>query len=417
MYIQFQRLFKTSFLLLILTLSIRCKEASHDNPQNVVPAIDSVDILSNRYGVLEMDTAAKAAFMYDSKSNPQGLKRGFQGCPTIGINNGIYYAAWFAGVKGEELNNYITLATSHDEGKTWSQDKLMIAPLIDSVRQIDPCLWNDKYGSLHLSWLVTKGFWDGAANGTWQVKIKEASGKIQITKPFHLFYGGMNVKPIHINKDSSEILYPVSGWNLGVQGLPNYTLTPPERNGIFLYKSRYNTTTKRLLLPTIFTKIPTKFSRSYDEPMVLDLGNNSFLFMRRSDSDGMCSATSIDGGLTWTEEKQFKTLGPSASSRFYLGKLKSGNIILVFNNSLNREKLMVYLSKDNGNTWPYKLAIDARNGVSYPDVIQNNQDEICLVYDYSRPYWGEIIFSKFTEADIINGDASKIKSVLISKLK
>ncbi|MFC0181185.1 BNR repeat-like domain-containing protein [Pseudarcicella hirudinis] len=417
MYLPLKKLFKISLLISVLFTCIRCKDNSPVNTPIVTPVPDPDDVSSNRYAVLEMDSASKAIFTYDATSNPQGLKRGYQGCPAIGFNNGIYYAAWFAGVKGEELNNYITIATSSDNGQTWGQNKLLIAPLIDSVRQIDPSFWKDKFGALHLSWLVSKGIWDGAANGTWHVKIKQVSDKIQITKPYPLFHGVMNVKPIHLNKDSTEILFPVSGWNIGVAGLPNYTLTPVDWNGIFLYKSTYNQTGKRILLPHKFAKIPTKFARTFDEPMVLDLGNNSLICMRRSESDGICTISSEDGGVTWGTETQFKTLGPSPSSRFYFGRLKSGNILFIFNNSLNREKLTACLSTDNGKTWQYKLLIDGRNGVSYPDVIQNDKDEICLIYDNSRPYLGEIIFAKFTEADIMNGDASKIKPVIISKLR
>ncbi|MFC0181184.1 BNR repeat-like domain-containing protein [Pseudarcicella hirudinis] len=416
MYRQLQRLFKTSVSLFWLIVFVQCSETIQPTSLHVVSMLEAEASSSDRYMAIEIDTVSKSVFTYDQRSNPKGLGRGFQGCPSIGYNNGIFYAAWFAGTKEEDSNNYITVATSADGGLSWKQNRLMIAPASDSIRHINPSLWNDKYGSLHLSWLVSKGIWDGAANGSWHVKIKEAGGRIFITNPNPLFHGVMNVKPIHFGKDSSEILFPVSGWNIGIEGLPNYTLTPSELNGVFLYKSIYHPINKRIMLPQKFARIPTVFSRDFDEPMIVDLNNNALLLMKRTASEGISLNRSNDGGRTWGTEQIFKEVGLAASSRFYLGKLKSGNLLLVLNNSANREKLMAYLSKDNGKTWPFKLLIDDRLGISYPDVVQNDRSEICMVYDYSRNYDGQIIFSRFSEEDITKGNTKAVKYKVISTL-
>ena len=37
-----------------------------------------------------------------------------------------------------------------------------------------------------------------------------------------------------------------------------------------------------------------------------------------------------------------------------------------------RNNLTAFLSEDGGKTWPYTLLLDARSGVSYPDVIESN---------------------------------------------
>lgn len=72
----------------------------------------------------------------------------------------------------------------------------------------------------------------------------------------------------------------------------------------------------------------------------------------------------------------------SPDSRIFLRRLQSGNILLVYND--DPEKLIALLSKDDGKTWPYKLTIDERNNISYPDGVEDDQSLIYLTYDRSR---------------------------------
>ena len=57
-----------------------------------------------------------------------------------------------------------------------------------------------------------------------------------------------------------------------------------------------------------------------------------------------------------------------ANSRAYIGRLKSGRILMINHyNNTGRNNLTAMLSDDECNTWEYKLLIDERDGVSYPD--------------------------------------------------
>lgn len=344
-------------------------------------------------------------------------KRGYQGCPSLGYSNGVLFLAFIAGEKGEEIGNYIPISMSYDMGQTWKQDAVIISPNVDSLRVFDPSFWNDKFGNLRLSWSKSKGMWDGGVGGTWGVKIKEIDGKIWVNDPIKLFNGVMNVKPISIGNNQDTLLFPVSGWNIS-QGYYNglfYNKTKEEFNGAFLYSSNY-LPNKELSVPKKLIKLPTTQPRVFDEHMVIDLGQSKWVCMFRTPK-GICTSYSMDAGKTWGEETLFSGVGQTAESRCYFGRLKSGNILLVVNNSTIREKLTAYLSTDNAKTFNHKVVIDSRQGVSYPDVIQTEQGDICLVYDYLRYPLGQIIFTKFTENIILLGDSTKIQKKIISCVK
>lgn len=62
------------------------------------------------------------------------------------------------------------------------------------------------------------------------------------------------------------------------------------------------------------------------------------------------------------------------------------------------------LSDDDGLTWPHKLLLDERNGVSYPDAMETEDGFMYVTYDYLR--FGpdrEILMAKITEDDILTG--------------
>lgn len=72
------------------------------------------------------------------------------------------------------------------------------------------------------------------------------------------------------------------------------------------------------------------------------------------------------------------------------------------------------LSEDEGKTWKYKLLLDERNDVSYPDAVEAEDGYIYITYDRERGDFQnsltqvyekarEILMAKITEQDIING--------------
>ncbi|OXA77571.1 BNR repeat-like domain-containing protein [Flavobacterium aquidurense] len=412
----YSKIFFLQFAILIFFSS--CDEMSSVPNKNAISfSSKPIDSTSgpNYYSVLNNDDESKTLFQYNEMQNPNGKTRGWQGCPTIGIKDDKIFVAWYAGETGELPGNYIVLSTSDDMGQTWTPNRLRIVPSDESLRMIDPSLWNDKFNNLNLSWTKTLGVWDYGAGGLWKVKIKDANNEIKITKPVRLFNGVMNVKPTPLGDDSSKMIFPVSAWNLGVFDVKGNYILSKDYNGAYIYNGYYDGIDE-LVVPSSFSKINLNNSiRSYDEHMIVSVDENYLICMLRT-SDGIYSTKSFDGGQKWETPVKFNDLGPTTSSRFFFGKLKSGNLLFVLNNSLTRNKLTAFLSVDNGITWKYKLLLDSRE-VSYPDVTQNNEGEICVVYDRSRPYYGEILFLKFTEQDIINGNSDKLIPRIVNKLK
>ena len=81
------------------------------------------------------------------------------------------------------------------------------------------------------------------------------------------------------------------------------------------------------------------------------------------------------------------------------------------------------LSEDDGKTWKYKLLLDGRKDVSYPDAKETDDGYIYITYDrergaflnsYEEVYKNarEVIISKITEEDIIAGELVSEKSYL-----
>ena len=67
---------------------------------------------------------------------------------------------------------------------------------------------------------------------------------------------------------------------------------------------------------------------------------------------------SLDGGKTWSEGVDSKFRNPN--SAIELLKLKSGNLLLIFNDSMSsRTPLVAALSKDNDKSWPFQRSIAA----------------------------------------------------------
>ena len=70
---------------------------------------------------------------------------------------------------------------------------------------------------------------------------------------------------------------------------------------------------------------------------------------------------------------------------------------------INAKNLTAFLSEDEGRTWPYRLMLDERNEVSYPEAIQDEAGRIYVCYDRSRTGEKEILMATFTEEDILQG--------------
>lgn len=97
-------------------------------------------------------------------------------------------------------------------------------------------------------------------------------------------------------------------------------------------------------------------------------------------SGWLIRAESTDGGWTWTPGRESAFPNPNAAVDFL--KLKSGHLLLVYNDSMvGRTPLVAALSTDGDQTYPHRRSIAQGAGdFAYPIAVQTADQRIHVVY-------------------------------------
>ena len=335
-------------------------------------------------------------------------RRAFQGIASLtcgggGRGGGRLWAVWYGGVTpGEDKNNYIILAVSEDGGQTWSEEKCIVEHEADQVRCFDPEIWLGPDDRLWLFWAQHPSDNRMASlSGVWAITANEADGpETQWSAPRRLCDGVMMCKPLVLT--SGEWALPVSFWHRREQGSA----------AIVVSTDQGQTWSERGSV-----SVPPKH-RNHDEHMLVELRDGRLCMLVRT-KYGIGESVSENGGHSWSLLEPAAI--PHASSRFFIRRLASGNLLLVRHapadeayagwhaNAFSqgrRSHLTAFLSADDGRTWPHRLPLDDRTGISYPDGDQAEDGTIHITYDYDRQGAREILLASFREADLIAGDAS-----------
>jgi predicted neuraminidase len=333
-----------------------------------------------------------------------GDTRPFQGIPGIErAANGRLWATWYGGGVTECRENYAMLATSEDDGATWSDVKVVV-DVPGLVRVFDPCLWHDPDGRLWFFWAQGYTWWDGRA-GVWAITTTE-SGQENPTwsEPRRLCDGIMMNKPTVMK--NGDWLLPVSIWSNETKTTePKYTHDTSATTGSHVYASsdRGATWVKRGT-----TSIE---GRSCDEHMLVEKKDGTLWELVRT-TYGIGEAFSDDGGMTWRDAGPAKTVTHIPAARFFIRRLASGKLLFVRHDSPDMKKrthLTAFLSDDDGQTWTGGLVLDERE-CSYPDGVQAPDGTIYIVYDHERKGAKQILMATFTEADVVAGKAVSDKA-------
>ena len=155
------------------------------------------------------------------------------------------------------------------------------------------------------------------------------------------------------------------------------------------------------------------------EPMAVERRDGSLWMLLRTKL-GIGESLSNDGGTTWSPLKVPAI--QHTPSRFYLGRLQSGNLLLVKHLGINedplsggkakqRRDLTAFISEDDGQTWSGGLILDERVGCSYPDVQPTDDGTLVMIWDYQRSRDQEILMTTFREEDVLAADAAAIARV------
>ena len=323
--------------------------------------------------------------------------RMWQGIPSIErAPKGRLWATWYAGPLSEgSEGNYNVLVTSGDDGRTWSEPVAVYdaSTLLDGTTG-DPHLWLDPRGRLW--WFVNRSLRVGEPHERRTVwafcadKPDDAEPKWR--PPVFVGYGVALNKPLVLS--NGDWLRPVD-------------LFKPDPLRTQFYVSRDEGQSYALQ-----SKLPVK-DAVFSEHMAVERKDGSLLTLVRT-SYGIAQAESTDRGATWLNERPFTT-ERGINTRFFIGRLKSGALLLVVNDhAKSRTNMTAMLSDDDGRTWPHKLLLDDRRTVSYPDACQAADGSICITYDRGRYHKDEqeILFAKVAEADIRAGKVTHAESRL-----
>ena len=347
------------------------------------------------------------------KVHPQGAVRrpgGFHapalrkhlGIPSVAVSpvNGRLWCVYYCGkTPGEDLNSYVVLSTSGDGGRTWKEVLVADTDEDGPFRTFDSELWVAPDGKLRWTWTerlcrlyegdpsAPYGL-DEGDSATDRLMMATLSAEEEPDEPpqaVQIGAGVMMCKPF-VLADGAWML-PVAHW----REAPS-TCFYASTDGGKDFSRRGGVT------------IPEKM-RLYDEPCAVQLRTGEILTFIRTGGEAShpLEALSSDGGKTWTEPRPARFA--HTSSRVFLRRLASGNLLLVKNGPLDRDvgrrELTAFLSRDDGKTWEGGLVLDARANVSYPDGDQRADGTIVVVHDRDRLGAMEVLLSEFAEADVL----------------
>lgn len=337
---------------------------------------------------------------------------------TIGIERtpkGRLWACWVAG--GDSPKAFFVLATSDDDGETWSKPRLVVdahskeLPTDRSV--LVGNLWTDPLGRLWLIFDQSMDMFDGRA-GVWMAMSENPDAeKPTWSAPRRIWHGVTLNKPtvlangewmLPISLDQREGFGPFKG--------QFKELDPLRGANVFVSADKGATWTRR--------GAATFPNPDWHEHMIVERKDSSLWMLARTRT-GIMETTSRDGGRTWSAPMDSVIKHPVA--RFHIRRLASGKLLLVKHGDRidaheGRVQLSAWLSDDDGKTWQGGLVLDERKGISYPDGFQAPDGTIYISYDRNRSTDGEILLARFTEADVLakqlTGPKSKLK-LLISR--
>ena len=332
----------------------------------------------------------------------QKENRTFAAIPSVEVTGNRVWAAWMSGGDIEpHEDNYIIMAFSDDGGLSWQEPYMIVDPSLKSSRACNPLYWLDPLGRLWFFWVDS---------GTWAMYTEnpgDTPEKIIWSEPRRISSNIALNKPTVIEKNGIE------SWVLCVQNMSSYTsslfITSTDQGATWAINPGYAESRSE--------------NKWFLEGVIIEKLNGTLWMFSRTEkghNGGIEQAFSYDGGATWTKfvgNLPYPLQGPG--SRFQMIRLNSGNLIWVSHDTTrNRSKMSVWLSEDDGTTWPYQLMLDERSGVSYPDIAQADDGTIFVIWDKGRSVEQEIRMARFTEEDVKAGDyVSEVSKSLISITK
>ena len=309
------------------------------------------------------------------------LTRNWQGVTSLEISEGgRLFATWVSGGDGEpRAENYDVIVYSDDGGESWN-DLWIIDHPNDEVKINDAQLWRDPDGTLWIFYCQSKtgSSFDRNA-GVWCVTVEDPDAPQLVHSEPRRLFGGLLRNNITVLSDGTWLAFPndfIDDTNTVCYASEDKGQTWQVRGGAFA---------------------PQAFN--FDETMAVELEDGTLWMMIRNSNGKLLESYSYDKGHTWTDAVYTDIDNPT--SRFFLGRMPSGNLLFINNDSASgRNNMTAFISEDEGKTWQYQCLLDARQNTSYPDVAFADDGTIYAIWDQDRINTGNIILATFTEQDI-----------------
>ncbi len=322
--------------------------------------------------------------------------RMWQGVPGIErTRGGRTFITLYSGGVSEQAGNFAIVLKS-DNDRDFGEP-IAAAFKEGSFRCFDSTLWIDPLGRLWFIWNVAPGEECFGA-----ICENPDADELKWSKEFYIGRGVMLNKPTVLS--SGEWLFPIALWNFTIRPWDRMQYIrvgeAPRSN---VYKTVDNGKTFTLLGGAEVK------GTNFDEHSIVELDGGRLMMAVRTDY-GTGISYSYDRGKNWSRGER-SSFG-SCVSRIHIRRLKSGRILRISHDSPGRTNLTAFLSEDNGKTYPYKLLLDDRKNVSYPDATEASDGYIYIVYDRERgnnmgslensyACAREILTAKITEEDIL----------------
>ncbi len=291
-------------------------------------------------------------------------RRLWQGIPGLEkTKKGRLFACFYSGDHCEDRNNVCLLVKSDDDGKTWSEP-IAAAYRSKLFRCYDPCLWIDPLGRLWFLWALAPN------RAVYASVCEEPDAEEPVFLPERIIGHDVCMNKPTVLSDGTW-LFPIAVWDK-IMRFPHIQDSESEQTGAFVYESRDNGKS--------FVRLgyPESDAHSFDEHMTVELKDGRVMMLIRT-RKGIQKSFSADGGNTCTKAVDFDF--PTPDSRFFIRRLKSGNLLLVSHYEFTgRNNLTAFLSEDDGKSWNYRMLLDERDAVSYPDGVEDENGYIYMSF-------------------------------------
>jgi len=287
----------------------------------------------------------------------------------VQVTNGDMLAAWYAGTY-ETAKDVAILCSRRAHGSdNWTEPKVLVDTPDKS--EGNPVLWCDAKGTVWLFYVtMQRDRWT-----TCNMKYVKSEDK-----------GRSWSEAVFLRREL--------GWMTGIKPLVL-------KNGEMLLPLYDEVNVSSVFMitgdggKTWLRTGPIKSNPGNIQPSVVQIADGSLLcYMRNWVPGKMWQSTSRDNARTWSKATPHHL--PNPGSRLDMVKLKTGELVLIFNNTLRgRTPLSAALSRGEGRTWPFIKDLETAKGeYSYPAVIQTRDGLVHVVYTYRRTHIKHVGFNK-----------------------